>query len=251
MKPTFSTPSALNHRRLSSLCSLVSALLLALCLPSQAAPAEGTAGQTVTGRSIHRHDSSPRNAGAATVVAAAPLQSKPAWKDLTPAQRQALQPLAPHWDRLNEQHKLKWLALSKNYPSLSSEEQVKLHLRMSKWATLSQQQRTQARQNFKEIKGLSPEQKASEWEAYQALSPEEKRKLANQARTQPAGVTTVKPSTSTTPKLSQVPRRSTTARPNLAEASSSVQQHTLLPRPEAARSDSERSPYEDEPAEAQ
>lgn len=226
-----------------ALCSL----LLALGLPAGAAPSEGTAGQTVTGRSLHRHDSTVRGASTSTIVAAAPTHSKPAWKELSPSQRQALQPLAPHWDRLSEQHKLKWLALSKNYPTLSSEEQVKLHQRMSKWATLSQQQRTQARQNFKEIKGLSPEQKASQWEAYQALSAEEKRKLANQARTQPAGVTTVKPGT--TPKLSQVPRRASANRANMAEATLPVQQHTLLPRPETARSDVERSPYEDEPSE--
>lgn len=221
--------------------------LLALCLPVQAAPSEGTAGQTVTGRSIHRLDSTSRGASTGTLVAAAPAASKPAWKDLTPAQRQALQPLAAHWDRLDERRKLKWLAISKNYPTLSSEEQVKLHLRMSNWATLSQQQRAQARQNFKEIKGLSPEKKASEWEAYQALSPEEKRKLARQARPQPPGVTTaVKPGT--TPKLTQIPRRASTARPYVAEATFPLQQYTLLPRVEA-RSEVERSPYEDEPAE--
>lgn len=222
----------------------MSVLLLALCLPVQAAPSEGTAGQTVTGRSLHRLDRTPRGASAGTLVATA---SKPAWKELTPAQRQALQPLAPHWDRLSERHKLKWLALSKNYPALSSDEQVKLHLRMRKWATLSQQQRAQARQNFKEIKGLSPEQKASQWEAYQALSPEEKRKLAQQARPQAAGVTTaVKPGT--TPKLSQIPRWASTARPHVAEATFPLQQYTLLPRVEA-RSEVERSPYEDDPAE--
>ncbi len=225
----------------------MSLLLLVLCLPVQAAPSEGTAGQTVTGRSLQRHDSTVRGAGVGTIVAATPTQSKPAWKDLRPAQRQALQPLAPHWDQLTERHKLKWLALSKNYPTLSSEEQVKLHLRMSNWATLSQQQRTQARQNFKEIKGLSPERKASEWEAYQALSPEEKRKLAQQARPQAAGVTTtIKPVTA--PKLTQIPRRAVLPRPHLAEASFPVQQHTLLPRVET-RSEVERSPYEDEPAE--
>ncbi len=219
-------------------------LLLALCLPVQAAPSEGTAGQTVTGRSIDN-----RARSTDTIVAAAPIQVKPYWKDLSPAQRQALQPLAPHWDRLNEQHKLKWLALSKNYPSLGSEEQAKLHLRMSKWATLSQQQRTQARQNFNEINKLSPEQKTSQWEAYQALSAEEKRKLAKQARPQAAGVTTLRPST--TPKLSQVPRRASATRPNMAEVTLPVQQHTLLPRSETAPDTTERSPYEDEPADAQ
>lgn len=225
----------------------VSLFALVLCLPAQAAPSEGTAGQTVTGRSMQRHDSAARGTVAGTAMVAAPTQSKPDWKDLSPAQRQALQPLAPHWDHLTERHKLKWLALSKNYPTLSSEEQVKLHLRMSEWATLSQQQRTQARQNFKEIKGLSPEKKVSEWEAYQALSPEEKRKLAQQARPQAAGVTTtVKPVTA--PKLTQIPRRAASPRPHLAEASLPVQQHTLLPRVET-RNEVERSPYEDEPAE--
>lgn len=226
---------------------LMACLLLALCLPAQAAPSEGTAGQTVTGRSIYRLDNSARSTD--TIVAAVPTQGKPAWKDLRPAQRQALQPLAPHWDRLSEQHKLKWLALSKNYPTLSSEEQAKLHLRMSKWATLSQQQRTQARQNFQEIKKLSPEQKTSQWEAYQALSAEEKRKLAKQARPQPAGVTTLRPGT--TPKLSQVPRRASAARPHMAEVTLPVHQHTLLPRSETVPDTTERSPYEDEPAEAQ
>jgi hypothetical protein len=232
--------------RFTSRAGTLCALLVALSLPAVAAPSEGTAGQTVTGRSLHRHDSTARGASTGTLVAAAPAQSKPAWKDLTPAQQQALQPLASHWDHLPEQRKLKWLAVSKNYPTMSSEEQVKLHLRMSKWAALSQQQRTQARQNFKEIKSLNPEQKASEWEAYQALSAEEKRKLANQARNQPPGLTTVKPGVA--PKLSQVPRRAS-ARPHMAEAALPVQQNTLLPRMKAGHSEVERSPYEDEPAE--
>lgn len=242
MKPMFRPSPCLRHA-----AGLTAALLLALSLPAQAAPSEGTSGQTVTGRSIYRHDNSARSND--TIVAAAPTQGKPAWKDLSPAQRQALQPLAPHWDRLNEQHKLKWLALSKNYPTLSSDEQAKLHLRMSKWATLSQQQRTQARQNFKEIKKLSPEQKTSQWEAYQALSAEEKRKLAKQARPQAAGVTTLRPST--TPKLSQAPRRASTARPHVAEVTLPVRQHTLLPHFESAPDTTERSPYDDEPADAQ
>ena len=227
--------------------SVVALLLLAPCLPAQAAPSEGTAGQTVTGRSIDRLDNRARST--ATIVAAAPAHGKPSWKDLSPAQRQALQPLAPHWDRLNEQHKLKWLALSKNYPTLSSEEQAKLHLRMSKWATLSQQQRTQARQNFQEIKKLSPEQKTSQWEAYQALSAEEKRKLARQARPQSTGVSTVRPGI--TPKLNQAPRRAAAGRPHMAEVTLPIHQHTLLPRSEPVPDTTERSPYEDEPAEAQ
>lgn len=218
------------------------ALLFSMCLSVAAAPSEGTAGQTVTGRTLHRPDSSLRIAGAGNAATPKPVPSKPAWKDLTPAQQQALQPLAQHWDWLSEQRKRKWLVISNNYPSLPPEEQAKMHLHMSKWVTLSQQQRTQARQNFKEIKSLTPEQKAAQWEAYQALSPEEKRKLAAQAPSKPAGLTMVKPAA--TPKLSQVPRRA--QNPRLAEVVSPLQQHSALP----VRSEPERSPYEDEPAES-
>lgn len=226
--------------------TLVAALLLALCLPLAAAPSEGTAGQTVTSRSLHRHDVPAGSVG--TVVVAAPSHSKPAWKDLTPAQQQALAPLAPHWDHLGEMRKRKWLVISKNYQTVPADEQAKMHRRMSKWVTLSQQQRTEARQNFKEIKALPPEQKAAQWAAYQALSAEEKRKLASQARSKPAGVATVKPATMS--RLTPIAARK--GRPSgarLAEATSPIQQNTLLPRMEPARSEPERSPYEDEPAE--
>lgn len=228
--------------RCRSATAVLPALLLALCLPVAAAPSEGTAGQTVTGRSLQRPDNTMRQGHAG------PTQARPAWKDLTAAQKQALRPLAPHWDRLGEERKLKWLVISKSYPTLSPDEQAKLHRRMSKWVTLSQHQRTQARQNFKEIKTLTPEQKAVQWEAYQALSPDERRKLADQARARPAGVATVKPATK--PRLIQArARKGATAGSRMAEAMPPIQQHTLLPRPESEPVEAERSPYEDEPAE--
>lgn len=221
------------------------ALLLALCLPLAAAPSEGTAGQTVTGRALQRPDGTMRQSHAGTAVPQA--QSKPTWKELTPAQQQALLPLAPHWDRLGEDRKRKWLLISRNYPNLAPEEQAKVHRRMSQWVTLSQQERTQARQNFKEIKTLAPEQKAAQWEAYQALSADERRKLAAQARARPAGVATVKPAAK--PRLIQArTHKRPAAGARMAEAVSPIQQHTLLPRLEPESTESERSPYEDEPA---
>lgn len=225
--------------------ALVAALLSALCLPLLAAPSEGTSGQTVTGRSVHSPGHPARQPG--TAVAAKP-HAKPAWKDLTPAQQQALAPLAPHWTWLSGDRKRKWLVISKNYQTLPPDEQAKMHRRMSKWVTLSQQQRTQARQNFKEIKALTPEQKTAEWQAYQALSAEEKRKLAAQARRKPAGVATVKPASMS--RLHRVPpRKGSASGARFAEAVSPIQQNTLLPRLEPVKSEPERSPYEDEPAE--
>jgi hypothetical protein len=247
MAPIMNLTARIQTFRCPNAAAALPALLLALCLPVAAAPSEGTAGQTVTGRSAQRPDNSMRQRYASTVVAAQ-TQTKPAWKDLTAAQKQALLPLAPHWDRLGEERKLKWLVISKNYQTLSPDEQAKVHRRMSKWVTLSQQERTQARQNFKQIKTLTPEQKAIQWEAYQALSPDERRKLADQARARPAGVATVKPASK--PRLIQTrARKGATSGARMAVAAPPIQQHTLLPRSESESVESERSPYEDEPAE--
>jgi hypothetical protein len=124
--------------------------------------------------------------------------SRPAWRDLALDQQQALYPLASVWDGLSEQHKRKWLALSRNHAKLSPAEQAIQHSRMAEWATLSQRERAQARFNFAEVKKLPPDERKAKWEAYQALSAEEKRQLAEQAPTPPAGVA---------PTISPVPAR--------------------------------------------
>ena len=119
--------------------------------------------------------------------------TKPLWRELKPAEQIALTPLANTWDTMSVAQKRKWLALSKNYPKLSLDEQVKLHSRMSEWAALSPQQRTQARLSFGATQQLSPDDKKAKWEAYQALSPEEKSKLAAGAAKPPTTAPAVKP----------------------------------------------------------
>ena len=99
---------------------------------------------------------------------------------------------------MSEAQKRKWLALSKNYSSLSPEDQSTLNSRMNEWVAFSPQQRAQARLNFGKTRELSrqltPEEKKARWEAYQALSPEEKQKLAAKASPNPTGAATaVKP----------------------------------------------------------
>lgn len=133
---------------------------------------------------------------------AAPVKtavSGPSWTALTPVQQQALAPLASSWDiSMSEAQKRKWLEISKNYKALPPEDQATLNSRMNEWVTLSPQQRAQARLNFGKTKELSrqltPEEKKAKWEAYQALSPEEKQKLAAKASLNPTGAATaVKP----------------------------------------------------------
>ncbi|MGH6625786.1 MAG: DUF3106 domain-containing protein [Burkholderiaceae bacterium] len=178
----------------------------------------------------------PAQAGAtrpATPLASA--SSRPSWNELTPAQQQALRPLAGVWSSLDEARKRKWLALSQNYPHMPAAEQSKLHSRMTEWAALSPQQRSQARLNFAETKQLAPADKAAQWEAYQALSPEQKQKLAAGAATKPPGAATaVKPVPRQ--KLAEIPTAKPDAKrtPKIAVVPDQVGPRTLLPQPAPA-----------------
>ena len=138
--------------------------------------------------------------------AARPLQqakasavvSKPAWAELSTKQQESLKPLAATWDGISETQKRKWLEVSKNYSNLPIADQAVMHSRMNEWATMSPQQRAAARLNFAKTKELSkeltPDEKKAKWQSYQALSPEEKAKLAAKATPKPTGAATaVKP----------------------------------------------------------
>jgi hypothetical protein len=149
--------------------------------------------------------------------------------DLSESQQQALAPLTEQWPTMTEPHKRKWLALSQNFAQLSSDEQNTLQSRMREWASLSPQKRTAARLNFAGVQQLPQEDKKAKWEAYQALSPEAKQKLAAQQSNPIAGAApAVKPVASA--KLAAPPAAS----PNKALpriATDQVAPATLLPTP--------------------
>ncbi len=134
--------------------------------------------------------SAPSIAQNTTTSQAPSLPGRPLWSDLTEAQQQALAPLSEQWPTMNEPHKRKWLALSQNFSQLSADGQVTLQSRMLEWAALSPQKRAAARLNFAGVQQLPQDDKKAKWEAYQALSPEAKRKLAAQ---QPQAVTGAAP----------------------------------------------------------
>ncbi len=173
-----------------------------------------------------------QNAGVSIKKPVVPkVSAGPSWSDLTPPQQISLKPLAGNWNNLGEAGKRKWIAVAANYPALSSEEQTKLHSRMREWSALSQNQRTEARLNFAESKQLSPSQKTETWDAYQALSPEARKKLAIAAPPKPAGAAAAaKPippeKLATVPVTRQTPKQATTIDP----AKHTVDRHTLLPR---------------------
>jgi ADP-heptose:LPS heptosyltransferase len=122
------------------------------------------------------------SASAQTKLVGVPKVTKPVWTDLKPEQRIALAPLQAEWPKISETQKRKWLEISKNFGKLQPEEQTKLHGRMKDWVALSPQQRASARLNFSAAKALTPEEKQEQWQAYQALSPAEKQKLAATAK---------------------------------------------------------------------
>ena len=156
--------------------------------------------------------------------------SKPLWQELTIAQQVSLKPLAANWNSLGEAQKRKWMAIATGYPKLSADEQAKLHSRMTDWATWSQHQRTQARLNFAETKLVTPSQKTATWQAYQALSPDEKKKLGTLATTKGTGVAAVARPVAPQ-KLASIPVSRPAPKQGLkmAAANPAVDQNTLLP----------------------
>lgn len=156
----------------------------------------------------------------------------PRWSALSSAQQQALQPLASTWDSLSDGHKRKWIALAKNYSALTPIEKETLHSRMAEWASLTPRDRELARFNFVQTKKLPVPDRASNWEAYKALSPEERQKLAEQARVKSAGAAAViKPVPPE--KLTSIPftRHSPQGIRELENLKQRIDRRTLLPLP--------------------
>jgi Protein of unknown function (DUF3106) len=114
--------------------------------------------------------------------ASAPREvAKPAWKDLTPAQREALSPLAADWDGFDRTRKAKWLDVANKYPQLSPEGQKRLHERMVQFVKLTPEQKRTARSNFQRAYELPMEQRQTLVQQYQELPPEKKQALADKA----------------------------------------------------------------------
>ncbi len=125
---------------------------------------------------------------AAAKPAAAQTKSEPnqpLWKELSAKEQIALRPLVATWDGMVVGQKNKWLSVANDFDKLPAPQQAKMHARMTEWTALSPQQRASARMNFAQNReltdGLTPEQRKVQWDAYQQLSPAEKRKLADSA----------------------------------------------------------------------
>ncbi len=166
--------------RLTLAAGLAVSLFVALLVPAQAADPVANTGSAAASTKISLVSN--------PVAQSAPVAptSQPFWAELSPKQQAALKPLAANWEGMSVAQKRKWLSVSKDFEKLQPADQAKLHARMTDWSALSTQQRGAARQNFAQHReltdGLTPEQRKAQWQAYQQLSPEEKRKLAENAQ---------------------------------------------------------------------
>jgi hypothetical protein len=190
---------------------------------AQAAPADAAA--TATSPSIAELSSQ-----AIALSQALPVEpASRSWKELTALQKQALAPLGAQWNGLSGLQQKKWLAVSQNFNQLSVTEQITMHSRMSDWVSLSPQQRNLARLNFNKLQSLPKEDKKAKWEAYQALSAEEKRLLS---------AASMPPAKSAAPTAKPLPAHRVVDTPVRTAAEkrtprTEINRKTLLPRPPA------------------
>jgi hypothetical protein len=160
------------------------------------------------------------------------------WSSLSKVQQTALAPLSATWPTLNDGQRRKWIAVAQNYGNLATADQEKMHSRMVDWAALTPKDRELARLNFAQTKSVGKPERAANWEAYQALSPEEKKKLAANAASSPTGAA-VAPKPANREKLTQVPvtRRTPEDKKAAITPATPVNSNTLLPQKAAVVKD--------------
>jgi hypothetical protein len=141
----------------------------------------------------------------------------PPWVSLTPAQQSALAPLKKDWQGIDASRKQKWLEIAARLPSMPPEERQRIQERMSEWARMTPEERGRARLQFQEARQISPQERQARWDAYLALPVEERRALANSAKT--------------VPKTSNTTIRTLAGEPSKAAAAASVQKNNLVTAP--------------------
>ena len=121
------------------------------------------------------------------------------WESLKPGQQKILAPLEDDWDYMLPDSRKKWIQVANLYPKMSEADQQRLQSRMTGWYKLYQKDRRIARENYLSSLKFPAEKKAEAWSAYQKLSDEQKKKLAQ------AEVNKKKPTALNAPTLQQHP----------------------------------------------
>ena len=140
------------------------------------------------------------NAASTQSKASALPEKKPdgTWEGLKPNQQKILAPLESDWDYMSPDSRKKWIQVSNIYPKMSEQDQERLQSRMASWSNLSQKDRRLARDNYLSSLKFPAEKKAEAWNAYQKLSDDQKKKLAESEAKK-------KPTAASAPTLQQHP----------------------------------------------
>lgn len=128
------------------------------------------------------------------------------WESLKPAQQKILAPLEGDWDYMLPDSRKKWTQVANIYPKMSAQDQERLQSRMASWSNLSQKERRLARENYLTSLKFPAEKKAEAWYAYQKLTDDQKKKLAESEVKK-------KPTAANAPTLQQHPISPKTALP--------------------------------------
>jgi hypothetical protein len=115
---------------------------------------------------------------------------------LTPAQRQVLAPLQPEWASIDSTRKQKWIEVAAKFPRMPADERQRVQERMTQWARMTPAERAGARLQFQEARQLPAEERQAKWQAYQALSADERNTLAQRAKPAPKSASGADPATS-------------------------------------------------------
>lgn len=118
----------------------------------------------------------------APLALAAGADSKPTWASLTPAQQYFLAPLKPEWAGIDVQQKNKWVEVAVRFPVMDADERLRVQRRMTDWVRMSPTQRAQARLRFQEAQQIPAQERQAKWQAYQALTPDERKNLVQVAK---------------------------------------------------------------------
>jgi hypothetical protein len=103
------------------------------------------------------------------------------WSDLSTVQKEILSSLEEDWPNLTVDQRVKWIQLANRYDNLTNTEKDRLKSRMADWSKLPINEKRIARANYLNTLAISNDQKLEAWEAYQQLSAEEKKELAEHA----------------------------------------------------------------------
>jgi hypothetical protein len=118
-----------------------------------------------------------------------------------------------------------------------------MHSRMADWAALNPKDREQARLNFAQTKKTAPADRTANWEAYQALSPQDREKLAAKAKIKPAGAAiVVKPVAPEKMVAVPPPKKAQDSKQLLVENGEKLNRNTLLPLPDKVTPAAENKP---------